>query len=122
MVSARYCTLRRNMHYIYWINKILLTLLGTSTGLVKIFGMEKEMELFRNAGFSNAATVAFGIVQVAATVLTWFPVTLRAGAFTLALTFVVATGVLFKNGMTTFGLVSILFIVMAIFAAFPPDR
>ena len=110
------------MHYIYWINKILLTLLGTSTGLVKIFGMEKEMELFRNAGFSNAATVAFGIVQVAATVLTWFPVTLRAGAFILALTFVVATGVLFKNGMTTFGLVSILFIVMAIFAAFPPDR
>lgn len=110
------------MFYIYWINKILLTLLGTSTGLVKIFGMEKEMELFRNAGFSNAATVVFGVIQIAATVLLWFPATLKTGAAVLALTFLMATLVLFKNSMMSFGIFSLLFIAMAIFVAFPQDR
>lgn len=110
------------MYYVYWVNKILLTLLGTSTGLVKIFGMEKEMELFRNSGFSNTATIIFGIVQVAATILLWFPVTLKASSVVLALSFLIATGVLFKNGMIPFGVVSILFIGMAVFAAFPPEK
>lgn len=110
------------MYYLYLANKILLTILGTSTGLVKIFGMEKELELFRNAGFNTTATIIFGILQVAATAMIWFPVTLKAGCGILAVTFLIATGVLFKNGMIPFGLVSILFIAMAVFAGFPQDR
>lgn len=110
------------MFYVYWTNKILLTLLGASTGLVKIFGMEKEMELFRNAGFSNTLTIVFGIVQVAATALIWFPATLKIGAGTLALTFLIATLVVFKNGMMPFGIISLLFIAMAAFVAFPPAK
>lgn len=110
------------MYYLYLVNKILLTLLGVSTGLVKVFGMQKEMELFRNAGFSNALTIAFGIVQVAATLLIWFPGLLKFGAAALAVSFVVATAVLFKNQMLPFGFISLLFIAMAIFVAFPQER
>ena len=109
------------MIYVYWINKILLTVLGTSTGLVKIFGMEKEMELFRNAGFNNTATIIFGIVQVVATALVWLPASLKIGAVVLGLTFLIATGVLFKNGMMPFGFVSLFFIAMAIFVAYPQE-
>jgi len=110
------------MYYLYLVNKILLTLLGTSTGLVKIFGMEKEMILFRKAGFADTATIIFGIVQFAATLLVWFPATLKSGAAILAVTFLIATGVLFKNSMVPFAVFSLLFIAMAVFAAFPVDR
>lgn len=107
------------MYYLYLVNKILLILLGASTGLVKIFKMEAEMKIFRNAGFNDLAIIAFGVIQVLATILILIPQTLKWGSILLAITFVIATGVLFKNEMIPFGIFSILFIAMAIFVCFP---
>jgi hypothetical protein len=107
------------MYYVYIVNKVLLILLGASTGLVKIFKMEAEMKIFRNAGFNDLAIIAFGIVQLLATILILFPQSLKIGGVLLAVTFLIATGVLFKNEMIPFGIFSILFIAMAIFVCFP---
>jgi hypothetical protein len=96
----------------------VVTLLGGSSGLVKIFGMEKEMIIFRNAGFSDAATKVFGLVQIIAVILLWFPKTREIGAAVLALSFIIASWVLFKNSYTTFGIVSLSFIAMALVPLF----
>lgn len=97
-------------------NHILVVLLGVATGLVKVFGLEADVEIFANLGFSYGATVAFGVVQTAAALLMVLPQTIRYGAVILALSFVIATLGLFITGLYTFGVVSILFILMALFA------
>lgn len=95
------------------VNRALLVLLGVSTGAVKLARMEAEMVLFRGAGFSDLATIGFGVVQIAATLACLHRATRLAGAVALGLTFVAATGVLFVNGLVPFGVFSVLFIAMA---------
>lgn len=94
---------------------VILILLSISTGLVKIFGMEDEMKLFRGAGFSDALTLVFGIIQTLGGLMLILPNTRRAGAITMAVTFAIATVVVFINGMVVFGLFSLLFIALAVY-------
>ena len=97
-----------------WINRVLLTLLSISTGAVKLAKMEEEMHIFRVAGWSDALTIAFGVVQLLGAIsLLVRRLTVKV-AVLMAFTFFVATGVLFINGMVTFGLFSVLFIVSAV--------
>jgi len=105
------------------VDRVLLTLLGVSTGAVKLAQMNQEMEIFRAAGFSDGLTIAFGVVQLGAALLLIPKPTVRLGASVLAVTFVLATGVLFVNGMLAFGVFSLLFILMAaIQVGYPPSR
>ena len=101
------------MRILTLINRVLLTVLGVSTGAVKLAHMEQEMKIFQQAGFTDGLTVAFGVVQLVAALMLLSARTLRLGAAILAVSFVVATGVLFKNGMIPFGIFSLLFIAMA---------
>ena len=111
----------RSMKLLTTIDRILLLLLGTSTGLVKIFGMAEEMQIFAEAGFSYGATVAFGVFQLVAALMLLRAERVRLGAGLLLVSFVVATGVLFVNGIIAFGLASLLFIAMAgLLVARPP--
>lgn len=96
-----------------WINRVLLTLLSIMTGAVKLAKMEEEMVIFRNVGFSDALTIAFGVVQLAGGLLLIAPKTTRIGAWIMLPTFVFATGVLFANSMIAFGVFSLVFIAMA---------
>ncbi|MEM7128671.1 MAG: hypothetical protein AAF702_20220 [Chloroflexota bacterium] len=104
------------MKYLAIVNHILVILLGLATGLVKVFGLEADVEIFANLGFSYGATVAFGVVQAVAALMMAVPQTLQFGAIILAISFVIATIGLFVSGMFTFGIVSVLFIGMALFA------
>jgi len=101
------------MKLLHTIDRVLLFLLGASTGAVKIFGMEEEMRIFAEVGFSHGATVAFGVFQLVAALLLLRNSTLRIGASLLLVSFVLATGVLFANGIVGFGFASLLFILMA---------
>lgn len=96
-----------------WVNRVLLTLLSLSTGGVKLAQMADEMQIFRAAGFADGVTVAFGAVQVIGGVLLVPHRTTRVGAMVMLPTFVVATGVLFVNGIMGFGVASLVFIAMA---------
>lgn len=95
-------------------NQVLVILLGLATGLVKVFGLEADVEIFANLGFSYGATVAFGVVQAIAAIMIAIPPTVRYGAVILGISFVIATIGLFVSGIYLFGVVSILFIVMAV--------
>ncbi len=99
------------------INRGLLTLLSVMTGVVKLVQMHEEMVIFRQAGFPDGLTMAFGLVQLVGGLLLLPGATRRAGASIMAVTFVIATGVLFVNGMVPFGVFSLLFIASAVVAA-----
>lgn len=92
---------------------ILLILLSVSTGVTKLIQMPEEMELFRHAGFSDTLTIFFGVIQVIGGLLLIPGQTRRYGALVMAITFVIATIVVFLKGMVAFGLFSILFIALA---------
>lgn len=94
---------------------VLLILLSISTGLVKIFEMEDEMKLFRGAGINDTLTLLFGVIQTIGGILLIPTKTRRLGAIIMAITFALATIVVFVNEMIAFGFFSILFIVLAVY-------
>ena len=110
------------MKALLWINRILLTGLSIMTGVVKLVRMDAEMEIFRNIGFSDPLTIAFGVVQLIGGLLLLPSKTTRLGAWIMVPTFVFATGVLLANGMIPFGISSVLFIAMAVLHATRWDR
>ena len=112
------------MKALAWVNRVLLTGLSIMTGVVKLAQMEEEMVIFRTIGFPDGLTMAFGLVQLIGGILLLPPKTTNLGAWIMTPTFVFATGVLFANSMVTFGVVSILFIAMAVFHAkrWPHER
>ena len=92
---------------------VLLIVLSLATGITKLIQMPEEMELFRNAGFSDILILIFGAVQVLGGILL-IPTRYRQyGAIIMTVTFVIATIVVFIKGMMGFGLFSILFIALA---------
>lgn len=93
----------------YRINLVVLSLLGGSTGAVKLAQMPEEIAIFANIGFSTAATIAFGAAQLLAAVLLWPAATRRVAAGALLGSFVFATYVLFANAVHPFSVLSILF-------------
>lgn len=101
------------MKILLWINRVALTLLSISTGVVKLAQMEEEMVIFRAIGFSDAMTIAFGVVQLVGGLLLLPNRTTRIGAWWMVPTFLFATGVVFANGMIPFGVSSLLFPAMA---------
>ncbi|MCB9712947.1 MAG: DoxX family protein [Myxococcales bacterium] len=80
---------------------------------MKLAHMEEEMALFRNVGFSDGMTVAFGVVQLVGGLLLLPARTTRLGAWIMLPTFVLATGVLLASSMIPFGAFSLLFVASA---------
>lgn len=98
-----------------------LVLLSISTGLTKLVRMPAEMELFAGAGFSDEVTIGFGVVQLLGGLLLLRTATRRIGAVTMAMTFSIATVVVFINGMIPFGVASLLFIAAALYHVRHPE-
>ncbi len=92
---------------------VLLILLSLATGITKLIQMPEEMELFRGAGFPDALTIVFGVIQVVGGLLLTLTNYRSYGALIMMITFVVASIVVFVNGMLGFGLFSLLFIALA---------
>lgn len=99
--------------YLPTILLVILILLSIATGVTKLIQMPEEMELFRNAGFSDMMTMLFGLIQVAGGILLIPTKTRKYGAIIMLLSFVIATIVVFIKGMIGFGIFSILFIALA---------
>lgn len=101
------------MKWIPRINLVLLVVLSVATGLVKIFRMPEEMELYAGIGFADWMTIGFGVIQLAAGVALLSARTRKPAAGVLIATFVVATAALFASGIVAFGVASLLFIASA---------
>ena len=95
------------------INWIITILLSVSTGVFKLLQQEADIELFEAIGFNTLMTTILGAIQLIGGLLLILKQTRKTGAYIMLVTFVLASVAVFANGMFSFGLVSILFIVMA---------
>ena len=100
------------------LNKIILVLtilLSIATGIFKILQQKEDIELFSKIGFGVVGTTVLGVIQLIGGILLILPKYRKTGAIIMALTFLIATIAVFVYNMFVFGLVSILFIAMALF-------
>ena len=101
------------MKLVLKINWILITLLSIATGIFKLMLQEADIALFAKIGMSPMATTILGLIQLVGGLLLIFRKTRKLGAWILIPTYVLASIAVFANEMIPFGLVSILFIIMA---------
>lgn len=95
------------------VNWILTTLLSIATGVFKLFQQEADIALFKAIGFNTVAVTLLGVVQLIGGILLIFPKTRKIGAYVMIPTFIIAAAAVFANGLIPFGIVSLLFILMA---------
>ncbi len=96
-----------------WIVFVLLFIQSVATGAVKIGGLQADVDIFAELGFSYGMTVAFGVLQLVLGLALLHPAARRPAAAALAVTFAIATAGLFAAGIHPFSYVSLLFIALA---------
>ncbi|MEQ9298534.1 MAG: hypothetical protein RIF33_08225 [Cyclobacteriaceae bacterium] len=95
------------------VNWILITLLSIATGAFKLAQQPQDIELFAVIGMNATATTLLGAVQLIGGILLLPGKTRTMGAWVMIATFLLASIAVFANQMFIFGIVSLLFIVMA---------
>ena len=95
---------------VLWILTILLCI---ATGVFKMLQQEADILLFQAIGINVIGTTILGVVQVIAWLLLIPSKTRKAGAIVAILTFILASIAVFANSMLVFGMMSILFILLA---------
>lgn len=93
---------------------ILTILLSVSTGLFKLMQQKADIKLFEALGMDATATTILGAIQLIGGLLLIPVKSRKLGAYILIPTFILASAAVFANNMIPFGIVSLLFIVMAL--------
>jgi hypothetical protein len=101
------------MKTLLWINHGLIVLFATSSGLFKLLGGVPDLEIFAHLGMTAPMVAAFGAVQLAGGLGLIFAKSKFPAAIVVTLCNTLATVGLFAAGIQPFGVISILFIVMA---------
>jgi hypothetical protein len=93
---------------------ILLALLGVAAGIAKMLQSPQEMAFFQGQlGFSAEAIMAFGLLQFVAGAMLIFKKTRLLGAALLGVTLLLSSIVIFMAGEISFGVVSLIPVLMA---------
>lgn len=102
------------------VNHGLIALFGVASGSFKVAGGQADLDVFSHLGMGARSVAAFGAVQVATALATTPKATRRLGAVGLAACNLLATIGLFAAGVQPFGVISLLFVVMALLVARTP--
>lgn len=103
------------------INHALIVLFAVSSGLFKIAGGAPDVALFAHVGLTPILVGVFGALQLVVGLGTVPKATRTISAFGLAGCNAFATLALFVGGVQPFGVISIVFVVMAALVAVPRD-
>jgi hypothetical protein len=103
----------RAVRALQWTNHVLITFFAISSGLFKLAQGEADVKLYAVAGIGVGAMMAIGAVQAAGGVALVFARTRTAGAVVVTAINLLASVILFINGIQPFGAISLLFVAMA---------
>lgn len=95
------------------INHALIALFGVASGAFKAVGGEADLDVFAHLGMGRVAVGVFGGAQVLAAVATVPAGSRRMGAWLLVACNTLASVGLFAAGVQPFGVISVVFVVMA---------
>jgi hypothetical protein len=102
------------MRIALWINHVLIVLFAVSSGIFKLAGGAPDIAVFSHLGMTPRMVAAFGAVQLAGGISLLFARTCRPGAALVAACSALATAGLFAAGVQPFGVISIVFVAMAL--------
>ena len=91
-----------------------LALLCVAAGIPKIMQMPQELGFLSSIGLTAIGVSVLGVVQLAGGILLLWSRSRLAGALLAALALIVSSAAIFASGNSTFGLVSLLPLVVAI--------
>ncbi len=81
--------------------------------MFKLMQQQADIDLFKAIGFTDSMVIIFGAVQLIGGLLLIPSKTRQLGAYIVMITFVIASIAVFANQLIVFGIVSLVFIVMA---------
>lgn len=96
---------------------IILTLLGLmsfAAGIAKVLATPQEVAFFESAGVSESWLLPLGILQITAAIAAAVPRTRRIGLIAIAIGFAISSIIIFMTGNTSFGLVSLVPVILAL--------
>ena len=109
-----------------WILAALLGLLAIASGVAKVTLQPQDSEFFARYGFNHGMLITFGAVQMLGGALLLIPRTRSAGAWLVAITFVVSLLLLLLDGnmilAAVTAVVTALLVWIALGDAFKPGR
>ena len=97
------------------LNTIILVVvigLAIGSGIAKIMLIPEDVAFFSSAGLSKTLIVLFGAIQLISVILVIVKKWRNVGAIILGMTFGFSTILIFLSGKITFGLISILPLVL----------
>lgn len=100
-------------HIVVKIIAYALGLLSLAAGVPKILQMPQELGFLSSIGFSPVVVSILGVVQVVGGVMLFFARSRLVGASLAALAFLVSAVAIFVGGNLTFGVISLLPVVLA---------
>lgn len=98
-------------------NRVAIVVFALASGLYKVAGGAADVELFARVGLSATGVAIFGLLQAVAGLMLIRRGWRVPGAIALTVCNAFATYGLFVGGVQPFGYISIVFIAMAIAAA-----
>ena len=105
-----------NVRVVMLINRWLIAIFGIASGLYKVAGGQADIDLFAPLGITPMAVAVFGAVQAAAGAALLMPRFQVLGAIVLAAANMLGTVGLFVADVQPFGIISVLFVAMALLA------
>lgn len=96
------------------VNHVLIALFGVASGGFKVAGGQADLDVFGHLGMGTLGVAVFGAVQVVTALATIPKASRRLGAGGLAACNLLATIGLFAAGVQPFGVISLLFVAMAL--------
>jgi hypothetical protein len=109
------------MKAIQKINLVLLILISLGAGVAKVMQLPDEVKYFMDSGLGLNALLVLGGAQLLGAILLVFQNTRRYGAGIMIATFLVSTTIIFMNAQITFGIFSLLPVLMAGFVIWGRD-
>jgi hypothetical protein len=100
------------MKYIYNLLILIIALISVAAGIAKIMQMPQEVEFLQSFSLNSILITMFGIVQVLGGALLSNKKGRLYGAIIVALCFFISTILIFISGNVSFGLVSLLPVVL----------
>ena len=101
---------------------VAVLLLALASGIAKIMLIPEELAFFQKVGLTETAIILVGILQIISAALILINRFSKIGATLLGITFIFSTILIFLSGDVTFGLFSILPIVLIFFIVLPKKR
>ena len=101
---------------------VAVLLLALASGIAKIMLIPEELAFFQKVGLTETVIILVGILQIISAALILINRFSKIGATLLGITFIFSTILIFLSGDVTFGLFSILPIVLIFFIVLPKKR